>query len=714
MQLLPKRLAIKIPVIMILSVTLLVGLLVTVASWTGGNTSVKLTETALLNAAQGRTNTVTLFLEQLQAKMQTMATHTNTADAATELYGGWKVLKDEAPTVLRKAYVTDNTLPLEERYKLLDAKVDGVYYSKTHIKHQERVGTLLKGDMFRDVLFFDKDGNVYYSYRKGDEFARNMSEEGVFHPELAAQVKPILKVARDTPDDKVDIRGFTGFIKVGERITAYMVAPIEKWGRTLGAIAFEVNTASLAAIMGDKTGLGNTGEVDLVSADLNEVSFGSNTVAKLPDSVLDLATMALKGEVSVGDMSDGGTKYRAVAVPMEVLGTKWAVLAHQGYDELMAPASELRNSLLLIGLVMLLAIGGLGSWFVRSSLAPLQKLNEGVMQIAQENYSVELPDANSKDEIGELSKSVEVLRNNALERRRLEDQGHQEQQERAKRQNAIETMIEGFRSSSSELLNNVASNMGNMQETAQILSGMADATADKAASSASASEVASSNVQTVASAAEELSASIEEIKRQVNETTLVVNQATDATRKTTETVSGLSHGAQKIGDVISLIQDIAEQTNLLALNATIEAARAGEHGKGFAVVAAEVKGLANQTSKATEEIASQIQGIQSSTNEAVSAIQSIADTMERVNEYTQTISSAVDEQGSATYEISRNVAQAASGTQEVAGNMSDLSSSVAETTQSVDQVEQNSLDVARQTDLLRKEVDNFLQGVASA
>ena len=214
---------------------------------------------------------------------------------------------------------------------------------------------------------------------------------------------------------------------------------------------------------------------------------------------------------------------------------------------------------------MLVVIGGAGAWFVRKSLSPLQSLNQSVMQIAQQNYDVDLPDQTRKDEIGELSRSIEVLRNNALERLRLQDQNKLEQEERAKRQLAIEELIEGFRTSSSELLNNVASNMDNMRNAAKILASVAVETKDKATNSASASQEASGNVQTVATAAEELTASIEEIKRQVNETSSVVAQATKATQVTTETVEGLSHSAQKIGDVISLIQAIAEQTNLLAL-----------------------------------------------------------------------------------------------------------------------------------------------------
>jgi methyl-accepting chemotaxis protein len=592
--------------------------------------------------------------------------------------------------------------------------MQGVYYSAAHKKHQPRIDKLLKGGMFRDVLFFGKEGSVYYSYRKGEEFGANVNQTSVLHEDLIAQVQPILKLARESPDSPYTGQGFTGFVPAHGDITAYMVTPISKWGRVLGAIAFEVNTQELASIIEDQTGLGKTGHIDLVNANLKAISFTNKTVKDLPASENEMALAALTGSTTIDDIAIDGHKYRAVALPMQVLGTAWAVVVRQDYEELLAPADELRNSLLALGLAMLVLIGGLATWFIRSSMAPLKALNDSVTRIAKDDLNVQLPDAKRKDEIGELSRSVEVLRNNAIDRRRLEEQAREEQSLRSERQRAIESMIDGFRSSSNELLNDVTQNMDTMQQTANGLFGMAENTATKATSSVHASEEASQNVQTVASAAEELASSIEEIKRQVDETANVVNQATEATRHTNDKVSGLSNSAQKIGDVVSLIQDIAEQTNLLALNATIEAARAGEHGKGFAVVAAEVKELANQTSKATEEISSQITEIQGATNEAVHAIAGIATTMEQVNEYTNSISVAVDEQGAATFEISQNVTQAADGTQAVAGNMSGLQESVTQTTHSVEQVKQNSTSAAQQADRLRNEVDSFLKNVASA
>ncbi len=296
--------------------------------------------------------------------------------------------------------------------------------------------------------------------------------------------------------------------------------------------------------------------------------------------------------------------------------------------------------------------------------------------------------------------------------RRRQDQERDTLAAQEQRRMMIDAAIAAFRQRVEAMLKLVGDNAGKMRATATALFSASRQTSQRAEGAVQTSNEASTNVETAASAANELSASIDEISRQLGQTSMLVRVAAGEAGVTNDQIGALANAAQKIGDVVKLIQDIAGQTNLLALNATIEAARAGETGRGFAVVASEVKSLAVQTAKATEEIASQIAGVQTSTRTAVNAIGRIADRMQEINTHTAAVAAAVQQQNAATGEISHNVTSAAQGTKEIVAVLGDVAGAAIETRGSAETVLSASEAVETAAGDLRAEVEGFLQKVA--
>ncbi|SDE62210.1 methyl-accepting chemotaxis protein [Kordiimonas lacus] len=394
--------------------------------------------------------------------------------------------------------------------------------------------------------------------------------------------------------------------------------------------------------------------------------------------------------------------------------------------------------------VLVAGIGALAFWVVRYRVvSPVNALSQTMMVLAQGKLEVEVPSADAQDEVGDMARSVQIFKENAIERQRLEaEQREREEQERARaeeeerrkreqeeaqrerelereetarqeRRQAMLDLADKFEASVMAVVQGVSNSATEMENAARGMAETADDTSKKSEVVANAAQQASSNAQMVASAAEELSASVREITGQTNQSSAAARDAVSRTENAGKDVAELVDAAQKIGDVVKLINDIAEQTNLLALNATIEAARAGDAGKGFAVVASEVKSLANQTAKATQEISEQVEGMQQATNLAVRAMDEIKGIIGEIESTSVSIASAVEEQDASTQEIARNVGEVSTGTEEVTSNIHAVNQGATSTGSAATEVLSAAQLLTQQSDELRGQVESFLATIRS-
>ena len=374
---------------------------------------------------------------------------------------------------------------------------------------------------------------------------------------------------------------------------------------------------------------------------------------------------------------------------------------------------ELATQLALLAGALVLAFGSLT--LVRNRvITPLLAIKDAMLRVAGGDHTVEALYTDRADEIGALGGALATFRQNAIEKTRIEDDQRDRHAQASRRQKTVDTSIVGFEAQIGEALKALSDAAAQMRKTSDEMSAISQQTNTQVNSAAQASEEASSNVQTVATASEQLSASISDISRQVVHAADIAGRAVDETKQTDGTVRGLAESAERIGEVVKLINDIAGQTNLLALNATIEAARAGEAGKGFAVVASEVKSLANQTAKATEEISGQIAAVQKVTKDAMDAIKGIGSTIGEVSAVATSIASAVEEQGAATQEITRNTQGAARRTKDASASLGGVKSGADATRAAAQNVKSAAEALGERADQLRGQVTEFLATIRAA
>ncbi|MCA1908526.1 MAG: methyl-accepting chemotaxis protein [Magnetospirillum sp.] len=411
-----------------------------------------------------------------------------------------------------------------------------------------------------------------------------------------------------------------------------------------------------------------------------------------------------------------GEKATMVMVPVRFGQAKdvWGFAVVVPNRAIFADAVVARNTLIGLGLAGLLVIAVLVVVVGNSIAAPVRAMTAAMSDLAGGNLQVTVVGGDRRDELGAMAKAVQVFKDNALEMQELNRRTQEMEREAEEtRRRLMRQTAESFESEVAGVARSVGTAAGSLQNVANSMREVAARVSDRASLVAAAAGNATGNVQTVASAAEELSASISEISAQVSRSASVAKEAVSQVNTNRQNIGRLNETVQKIGEVVTLINDIASQTNLLALNATIEAARAGDAGKGFAVVAGEVKSLANQTSRATEEISGQVSAVQAATRMAVDAIGQVSATIEEISQIASQIAAAVEEQSAATQEISRSVQQAADSTRQVSDSIAEVDEGARSNGQAAGSVLNAAEMLAGDAADLTGKVEGFLAGIRS-
>ncbi|MEX0298379.1 MAG: methyl-accepting chemotaxis protein [Kordiimonas sp.] len=672
------------------------------------------------------------------------ASSPNTVAALTDLKDAWLDLEDAPTQTLQNAYITDNAFPVGEKHKLNSAE-DGTYYSSVHSVFHPWFRSLQQVDEYYDVFLFDLQGNLIYSVVKEADFATNFLTGPYKDSGLAKAYRAALEA---TDPNYVAFQDFEPYAPSNDTPASFiarMVYDVE--GGRVGVLAYQIPIDKLDAFMAESTGLGETGETYLVGPDkfMRTNSRLSTTPTMLTTHIdTDSSERALRGETGADILENHqGMSVVSSFQPIGFKSVQWGLIAEIDQEEVSAPIKSQLWTLLFSSLGVITLLSGAGYYVGVRLATPISRISDVASALANGKLQTKIPYRGKKDEVGDLASSISQFRDSVIEANELREKAEQAEKERQEAENraaeehaaqkairedlrkererqTIEAqkqerhrLAEQFEASVANIVADVMGKAELLKQSAHRVEQRAQNTAQKSADSFQSSQEAGESVQTVASGTDEMRSSINAISTRVQEASDNTRSANAAASDAVQQVDFLDGVAQRVGDVVKLINDIAEQTNLLALNATIEAARAGDAGKGFAVVASEVKSLANQTGKATQEIENQITEMQTATGTAISSVRGVTEQIAQIDKIANDISAAVQQQAAATDEIGQAAAVASDITGRVGSSIDSVGSAAKENAQTMGSVDAAASELLQLATCLDDQVKNFVNEMRS-